>query len=142
MNYSLHPHIHFTHHICLLCAPPTCDNSHPLCPCFSFLGMCLCTTCCTFIFTSRTPPAYFVHFPHVITRTPNVFVSHFGPVFMYYLLHPHIYFTHPTCLLRTPPTCDNLAPPMSLFTFLGPYLCITHCTLTFMYFQFYPFFCY
>ena len=76
------------------------------------------------------PYFHFIHLHILITRTPYVFISLFGSVFMYYSLHPHIHFTHPY-LLCAPPACDSLTPPMSLFLFLGLCLCITRCTLTF-----------
>jgi len=45
--YLMHPQIYFMHPAYLLHAPPISDNSHPLCLCFSFLGMYLCITRCT-----------------------------------------------------------------------------------------------
>ena len=111
--------------------PPHSDNSHPLCFNFLFLGLCLCITRCILTFTSHTPHAYFVHLPHVITRTPYVFVSYFWACVYVLLAAPsHLLHTH-TCLLRTPPTCDSLAPLCLCFSFLGLRLCITRCTLTF-----------
>jgi len=45
--YFMHSHIYFAHPACLLYEPPISYNSHPLCLCFSFLGLCLCITRCT-----------------------------------------------------------------------------------------------
>ena len=70
MYYSMHPHIHFTHPTCLLRASPACDSLAPPMSLFLFLGLCLCITGRTLTFTSRTPPAYFVHLPHVIVLHP------------------------------------------------------------------------
>jgi len=62
MYYSLYPHIYFTHPTYLLCAPPTCDNSHPLCLCFSFFGL-------VFMYYSLDPHIYFTH-PTCLLRAP------------------------------------------------------------------------
>jgi len=98
--------------------PPYSDNSYPLCLCFSFLGLCLCITRCTLTFTSRTPPAYFVHLPYVIVSHPYVFVSQFWAC-VYSLLATPSHLPHAPHLLCL------------CFSFLGLCLCITCYTLTF-----------
>ena len=44
-------------------------------------------TSCTLTFTSRTLPAYCMHLPYLITRTPMSLFLIFGLVFMHYSLH-------------------------------------------------------
>jgi len=60
--YFMHSHIYFTHPACLLCAPPISYNSHPLCFCFSFLGLCLCITRCAFHITHAPYYCFFLSF--------------------------------------------------------------------------------
>jgi len=121
MHYSLHPHIYFTHSTYLLRASPYSDNSHPLCLCFSFFGLCLCITRCTLTFILCIPPTYCAHLPYVIVSHPYVFVSHFWAC-VYALI------VAPSHLLH--------AAPMSLFLIFGPvfyvyFMHLTHysCTL-------------
>jgi len=90
----------------LLCAPPfllsrtpvlilCCEypwyllTSHPCHTCFMF-------TWCTLTFTSRTSPAYCMHLPYLITRTPYVFVSHFWACVYALLVAPPTLLMHPT----------------------------------------------